>query len=241
MASFFGHLYGGAAVSAGAALAVEGLKWAPPDRVPLLFALGVAGGLLPDIDSDGSTPVRVFFTLLGVMAAFLTCFWLIEDYSVQVLALVWAGVFLFVRFGVFEVFSRLTVHRGIWHSWLAAAFAGLALVDAVYHFGGFSPWESWLAGFFLALGYLTHLCLDEIASFDLLGTRVKRSFGTALKPFSIATPFASVAMLLGVLVLAHQAPTLEPVVAAAGRVRAEYLSTPLWGLQGHKKSQAGLL
>ena len=241
MASFFGHLYGGAAVSAGAALAVEGLKWAPPDRVPLLFALGVAGGLLPDIDSDGSTPVRVFFTLLGVTAAFLICFWLIEDYPVQVLALVWAGVFLFVRFGVFEVFSRLTVHRGIWHSWLAAAFAGLALVDAVYHFGGFSPWESWLAGFFLVIGYLTHLCLDEIASLDLLGTRVKRSFGTALKPFSIAAPLASVAMLLGVLGLAYEAPTLEPVVAAAGRVRAEYLSTPLWGSQGDKKPQAGLL
>jgi len=236
MASFFGHLYGGAAVSAGAALAVEGLKWAPPDRVPLLFALGVAGGLLPDIDSDGSTPVRVFFTLLGVTAAFLICFWLIEDYPVQVLALVWAGVFLFVRFGVFEVFSRLTVHRGIWHSWLAAAFAGLALVDAVYHFGGFS-----LAGFFLVIGYLTHLCLDEVASLDLLGARVKRSFGTALKPFSIAAPLASVAMLLGVLGLAYQAPTIEPVVAAAGRVRAEYLSTPLWGSQGHKKPQAELL
>jgi hypothetical protein len=35
------------------------------------------------------------------------------------------------------------------------------------------------------LGYVTHLVLDEAASVDLLGRRVKRSFGTALKPISL--------------------------------------------------------
>ena len=49
---------------------------------------------------------------------------------------------------------------------------------------------------------------------DLLNNRVKRSFGTALKPFSAASPKASVVMLFGVLLLLYLAPTIEPVVAA---------------------------
>jgi len=217
MAGFSGHLYGGATASAALALTVDRLQWAQPDQIQMLFVLGVVGGLLPDIDSDNSTPVRIVFTLLGVAAAFLVGIVFVEDCTVVELALIWSAVFLLVRFGLLEVFSRLTVHRGIWHSWLGAAFASLAVADIAYHLGGFPPWESWLAGFFMAAGYLTHLCLDEIASLDLLGNRVKRSFGTALKPLSIASPAASTAMFSGVLLLACFAPTLDPVVEAAGR------------------------
>ena len=42
---------------------------------------------------------------------------------------------------------------------------------------------AWLAGGFLFIGYLTHLILDEIYSVDVLGNRIKRSFGTAFKLF----------------------------------------------------------
>lgn len=223
MASFSGHLYGSAAVSATAALGVDSLKWAQPDQVQALFFLGVVGGLLPDIDSDNSIPVKVFFTLLGMFAAFLISFSFVEDYQILELALIWSAVFLLVRFGLFEVFTRLTVHRGVWHSWLAAAFSALSVTDAAHHFGGFAAWESWLAGFFVALGYLTHLCLDEIASVDLLNNHIKRSFGTALKPFSIASPAASAVMFLGVLLLAYSAPSIEPVVEAAGRFQIQGL------------------
>jgi hypothetical protein len=41
---------------------------------------------------------------------------------------------------------------------------------------------------------------------------VRRSFGTALKPFSLAAPRASLAMLASVLLLAYLAPSLEPVL-----------------------------
>lgn len=212
MANFAAHLYGAAAVSSAATLGAYSLGWAGPEQTQMFFFLGVAGGLAPDIDADNSTPVRGFFNLLGVVLAFLVSFALVGRLPVVELALLWCGLFLVVRYGMFELFARFTVHRGVWHSWLAVAFAALATVNGLYHRFGLSAWESWLGGLFVALGYLTHLCLDELASVDLLGNRVKRSFGTALKPFSTAAPRASLAMLVAVIALAYVAPPLQPVL-----------------------------
>jgi len=214
MASFRGHLYGGVVVSAAAGLGVDSLGWAGPGQIPVLFMLGVVGGLLPDIDADNSTPLRMMFILLGVTAAFLVTFSLVDGIAPIERMVLWGAVFLLVRFGLFEVFCRFTVHRGVWHSWLAVAFVTSATVNTAYHLVGASAWDSWLAGSFVALGYLTHLCLDEIAGVDLLNRGLKRSFGTALKPFSIASPAASMAMFLGTLALVYLAPTVAPVVAA---------------------------
>jgi len=214
MASFRGHLYGGVVVSAAGGLGVDSLGWADPSQIPVLFILGVVGGLLPDIDADNSTPLRTMFTLLGVTAAFLVTFSLVDGITPAERMLLWGMVFFLVRFGLFKVFCRFTVHRGVWHSWLAVAFVTSATANTAYHLGGASAWDSWLTGSFVALGYLTHLCLDEIASVDLLNFSLKRSFGTALKPFSITSPPASMAMLLGTLALVYSAPTITPVVAA---------------------------
>jgi len=214
MASFRGHLYGGLVVSAAAGLGVDSLGWASSGQIPVLFILGVVGGLLPDIDADNSTPLRMMFISLGVTAAFLVAFSMVDGIAPVERMLLWGAVFLLVRFGLFEIFCRFTVHRGVWHSWLAAAFMTSATVNIAYHLVGISAWDSWLTGSFVALGYLTHLCLDEIAGVDLLHHRVKRSFGTALKLFSIASPIASIAMFLGTLALVYLAPTVAPVVAA---------------------------
>jgi hypothetical protein len=79
-----------------------------------------------------------------------------------------------------------------------ACAVALLVVLAADRWFALEPALSWLAGGFALLGYLTHLVLDEIASVDLLGNRVKRSFGTAIKPFSLrAWPFSL--MLLGLL------------------------------------------
>jgi hypothetical protein len=217
MANFRAHVYGASAVSSIAALGVHSLGWAGPQQTQLLFLLGVTGGLLPDIDSDNSTPVRGFFTLLGVVLAFLMSFTFVGTLPIVGLAAVWALVFFTVRFGIYEIFARFTVHRGVWHSWLAVIFAGLATANLAHHLAGMTPWDSWLAGSFLALGYLSHLCLDEIAAVDLLGNRVRRSFGTALKPFSLNYPRASLAMLVAVIALVLAAPTPEHLLAAGER------------------------
>ncbi len=216
MAQFIGHLYGGAAISSAAALGVYSAGLAGPEQTQILFLVGVIGGLLPDIDADNSKPVRGFFTLLGVMVSFAVSLSLVGRFPVLELALIWGGVFVAVRYGVLELFARLTVHRGIWHSWLAVAFAGLVCANAAYHLVGLSALDAWLAAAFLGLGYVTHLCLDELASVDLLGNRLRRSFGTALKPFSLKYPGASLAMAAAVVVLSLPAPPLGTLLEVSG-------------------------
>ncbi len=224
MANFSTHLYGGALVSSVGSLAVFGLGWTDPALTQMLFLAGVAGGLLPDIDADNSTPVRGFFTLLGALFAFLASFAMLGRLLPRELVVVWVVVFVGVRFGLFELFSRCTVHRGLCHSWLAAGFSALAALNGAFHLVGFSARESWLVGIFVALGYLTHLFLDESASVDLLRNRVKRSFGTALKPFSMAAPGASLTMFLGAIALAFLAPPVDPILAAAAGVQVDGIS-----------------
>jgi hypothetical protein len=230
MANFATHLYGAAAVSSTASLGLFALGLADARQAQAYFAAGVIGGLLPDIDSDSSTPVRAFFTFVGAAAAFLVCFLVIERLALVELALVWGLVFVLVRYGVFEVFAHFTVHRGIWHSWLAAIFAALAAANFAYWVADRSPWESWVYAGFVALGYLTHLCLDELASVDLLNSRIKRSFGTALKPFSVRSPWSSLGMAGAAMILVLSAPSVSPVLQTARElgVSGESLRVQLW-------------
>lgn len=218
MANFATHLYGAAAVSSAAALGLYSLGLAEGGEAQVYFAIGVVGGLLPDIDSDSSTPVRAFFSIVGAGAAFVVSFACVERFPLLELALIWILVFALVRFGVFEVFARFTVHRGVWHSWLATLFVMLGTANIGYWLMALDPWRSWIAALFVGLGYLTHLCLDELASVDLLNSRVKRSFGTAFKPFSLASRWAPLAMLSGVMLLALLAPSPTPVIERAARL-----------------------
>ncbi len=245
MANFTTHLYGGAVVAGISSLGVYSLGLADTRQAQLYFVLGTVGGLLPDIDSDNSVPVRGFFTLLGVGLAFLMSFALVGKVPLVELSLVWLSIFCFVRFGVFEVFARYTVHRGVWHSWLAVLFVTLVTVNLAYWFVEIPVLDAWLSGLFVSIGYITHLCLDEFASVDLLNSRVKRSFGTALKPFSTASLSASGIMLIAALGLIYSAPSFEPVLAAAketGMISAEFdiwvRDPSLWlaDLQGFGKS-----
>jgi hypothetical protein len=242
MASFVTHLYGAALVSSAAALALHSAGLGSAQETQTYFFLGVAGGLLPDIDADASKPVRGFFTLFAVAVAFFVAFALVARLDWLDATLVWLATFVLVRYGFFEIFARFTVHRGVWHSWLAVALAALATTDVACHLLRTTAWEAWVAGGFVGLGYLTHLCLDELASVDLWGHRVRRSFGTALKPCSLAAPWASLAMLVAVLVLGYAAPSAAPLLAA-GRahgwdpraLEVRVTKAPAWfaGLRGY--------
>jgi hypothetical protein len=71
---------------------------------------------------------------------------------------------------------------------------------------------AWLAGGFVFLGYMTHLVLDEIYSVDVMGRRIKSSFGTALKIFDRRKPGES-ALVAGLAILAFLAtPPSAPFV-----------------------------
>jgi len=235
MANFQTHLNGGTLVSGGTVLAMHGLGAMPEGLTLVLFALGVMGSLLPDIDADASAPVRAFFGVLGAALAFAWTLPLAGRHSPLELTAIWAGLFVAVRYLLGGVFARFTVHRGIWHSWLAAGFAALATANLAHWLLRQTAAVAWAAGFMVGVGYLAHLVLDEVCSVDLLNTRVRRSFGTALKPFSVKDPGSSLALLAAVVLLVWVAPPADwivSLVSAADRPADPFAAALAFGTNG---------
>lgn len=207
MANFKTHLFAAAGLSGIAALACAKAGLAPAPEIPLLLGLGTLGGLLPDIDSDNSIPLRIAFYLLAFALAFLAMFQFVGRYTVVELAAIWLGVFVGVRYLMLELFIAHTTHRGNFHSLLAVVFFGLGAASLALNAFAQPRAIAWLQGSFVGLGYLVHLTLDEMYSVDLLNRRIKRSFGTALKPVSLKRWRSALAMALAVAALY---PTVPP-------------------------------
>lgn len=220
MADFRTHLIVGIAASGIGAGALASVGVLNPAAAPACFALGALGALLPDVDLDHSIPARVAFSLVALAGAFALVLALAPRWSLAELALAGTGAWLVLRYGVFGAINRWTVHRGLVHSLPAAAAFALATVLGAHRLYGAPAEVAWLAGGFLGAGFVVHLVLDEICSVDLLGRRLKRSFGTALS-------FGDVRNLPGTLAL----------YALAGGL---YRMCPPAGGLGQKLSDAGL-
>jgi len=184
MANFKTHLAVAAALSGVLATGFLEVGVAAPRDVGLYFAMGTLGGILPDIDADNSIPGRMMFSFFALVIAFLTLFSRVGVYSIAELSILWAVIYVVVRYVIFLMFARLSVHRGVFHSLLAAAFFGFLTTSLAYHLFRLSTLGAWMTGLFVSVGYVIHLVLDEVYSVDLTGARVKRSFGTALKLIS---------------------------------------------------------
>jgi membrane-bound metal-dependent hydrolase YbcI (DUF457 family) len=181
MASYRGHL--AFSTTLGAAYAAFGwwhlgLDWGPACLAGGMTALG---GLLPDLDSDSSVPVRELFSLAAAVTPFLL-FARVRALTAnreQTLVIL-AGLYLLIRYVVSELFKRMTAHRGMFHSLPGMVITGLA-VYLLYH----DPDQRvrvYLA-FGTALGFLSHLVLDELCDVDFLGRRphLGRFAGNPLK------------------------------------------------------------
>ena len=212
MANFQTHLNVGILVSAAATLSLHLAGVVEQSQLPALFVLGVAGSLLPDIDSERSKPIGLLFNVLGAALAFAITLPLAARFQPLALIAIWATVFLAVRYGVLKVFSSFTTHRGVWHSWLAIAAVSLATTNLAYWVWEHRAEDAWIAGLTVGIGYLTHLVLDEFSSVDLFNARVKRSFGTALKPISLKYPWSTIAMAAVLAALISVAPPVDGVL-----------------------------
>ncbi len=194
MANFKTHFFVASVASAVASVTVLAAGLASLRQALTYFAIGLIGGVLPDIDADNSAPVRLLFNGLALGLAFISVSYLVDQLSIAELVLVWGATYLAIRYLAFAVFTRFTVHRGVFHSILAAVFfAGLTASVASHGFGSQAQ-IAWLSGCFLFMGYLVHLILDEVYSVDLLNRRVKRSFGSALKIVSLQRVWPSFAL-----------------------------------------------
>lgn len=156
---------------------------APIETSVLAGALCSVSGMLPDMDSDSGRPVQE----MSAFAAAVVPMLMLERFSTlgwshEMMALAGAGIYAAIRFGAAEIFKRYTVHRGMWHSLPACLACGLLAFLIVA--GPDIAIRLFKAGA-VSLGFLSHLVLDEIWSFQLRSGKlnVKKSFGTALKFF----------------------------------------------------------
>ncbi len=194
MANFTTHIaVGTVAAGALATLTLAADVVAPENLVAVTMA-GVLGSVLPDIDLKDSRPGRAMFAGLGVFFSFAVLFTYATRYSIAELWILWLGTLVLVRYGLHAVFHYLSVHRGIWHSILAAFFCSAATAIVFYHILGKHEGVAWLGGGFMFIGYLVHLVLDEMYSVDVMDIRIKASFGTAMKLIDLRHPYASAAM-----------------------------------------------
>jgi hypothetical protein len=164
----------------GAAYFMYGVPW--PTCVLAGGLCGVSG-MLPDIDSDSGTPLRESIAFAAAIVPMMLLHRFQQmGLSHELIILAAAGMYLLVRFGVAWLLKHYTVHRGMFHSLPAAVvFGEIAFLLAS---GDDVRLRAYKAGA-VVLGYLSHLVLDEIYSFQWRHgrLRLKSSFGTAVKLF----------------------------------------------------------
>ncbi len=219
MANFKVHI--SVAAGAGGLLASFALagELADPAQTLALAAGTTLGGILPDLDSDNSTPLKIIFTSLAGILAFLFMFAQAEVYSLLELWLLWTAVYLVVRYPLLRIFTEWTVHRGVFHSVVAALFFWFLTTTLGYYVLDADRGFAWLLGLFVALGFMVHLLLDELYSVDLMNKRLKRSFGTALKIINFNDMKSSMALIIATLLVYLMTPGADQFLQALGSAR----------------------
>ncbi|WP_230655792.1 metal-dependent hydrolase [Psychrobacter sp. I-STPA10] len=210
MANFKTHLNGAFAVSGILGLVSYKAGLINGHQFLVCVAIGTIGGLLPDIDSDHSTPIRLGFDAASLIVAFALVIHWRTHLSLLSLLVLWLAAYGVMRYGMFTLFTKMTVHRGIIHSipYMAALALGLVCVNA-YLFD--TPvMLSWLYGLFLFIGAMVHLGLDEAYSVDLLNRRLKRSSGTAMKLYQHKQRFYYIALYMIIAAAIFIAPPFIP-------------------------------
>ncbi len=222
MANFNTHL-GVAAVGSGmlATLCLQVGLVDAKDAI-LLASMGVIGGILPDIDLHYSYPSRILFSLLGIITAFLWIFAAENELPIIQLWGAGLGIYLLVRYPIWTLFQKVTVHRGAIHSIGVAVLFCFATAAISFHLFSRPDFISWLIASFIFLGFILHLLLDEIYSVDFMGHRLKRSFGTAFKLLDFKDKKSSaliIAGIAGLWFLTPDASTFTDTITSAETYR----------------------
>jgi len=147
----------------------------------IVLALGVIGGMLPDLDANNSTPTEIMFRLISIFFPLVVLLSIEHILPILYIVSIWAIASFILNFILFEIFLKLTTHRGIFHTIPMGVLFGEVTVLISQHLVGMSQTFSSIAGFFVFFGFVSHLILDEIYSIDFKSMSLKSSFGTAFK------------------------------------------------------------
>lgn len=206
MANFSTHLAIGTVVSGATAAACSSGGLVTANQAISGFLIGTIGSLLPDLDSDNSTIVKLVFSLFGIVAAIAFSVKYFTRYSIVELLLIWTFIYYLFTMGVGWLFKSRTRHRGLFHSIPAMLLFGF-LTAILFHKGLKSgPVVALVYGLFMMVGYVTHLALDEVFSVDLANAAIKSSFGSAIKLFDTKNWIGTILIWLLVLVSAAALP-----------------------------------
>lgn len=184
MASFREHVTFSSLLGLGyGGLSVVAAGYTPQQGI-LAGCLAGIGGMLPDLDLPTGKPGREVFSLTAaIVPLFLVnrvqrLFHLPNEAEVTILCIV--AMYVAIRYGLAWVVARFSVHRGMFHSYPAMVIAG-----EVVYLSYPSPFTTvkLLMGGGVAVGFLSHLLLDELWSVKWNGLvpELKKSSGTAMK------------------------------------------------------------
>lgn len=184
MAAFREHITFSTLLGAGYGVAASTVLGFTPTQGILAAALTGIGGMLPDIDLDDGRPGREIFSFVAAIAPMFLVHHVLRffklPYEAETILLTLISLYIIVRFGVSELVNRLSIHRGMFHS-IPAMF--IAADIAYLGYPGPNIKSKILMATGVAIGFLSHLILDEIYSVELNGVavRLKKSAGSALK------------------------------------------------------------
>ncbi|SFV64357.1 hypothetical protein MNB_SV-9-1095 [hydrothermal vent metagenome] len=201
MANFNTHIIVGATISLVVSETLIAMEVLSPTLASVAFFLGTLGSLMPDIDSNHSKSIRVSFSMISILVTMLLISAKSKFYSLAELLIMSLVILGFIRFGIIKFFRLTAKHRGMFHSIPVAFIWGITTAIISNIFIGLTPLISWIFGFMIIIGYLTHLVLDEIYSVDLVNKKIKKSFGTALKLVKTKTPIDKIQTLLIYIIL----------------------------------------
>jgi len=179
VSGFLGVLFGVGTVFSGGFSVVHGA---------LAAALTWVAGMLPDLDSGSGRPIRELFSLSAALAPLLLLKRLLAwSGDVETAALLIVLLYVLVRYGGAWMVGRIAVHRGMFHS-VPALLIAAELTFLAYQTDALRV--RLMMATAAALGYLSHLVLDELYSVTWTGIRLKRNqaAGSALKVFGNSLP-----------------------------------------------------
>lgn len=181
------------------------------------------GGILPDLDSESGRPVREMFGLTAAVAPLLllgrALYWTgLPNDPEHVMAL-FLAMYLTIKYGLARLVGAFSVHRGMFHSIPALLIAAQA---AYLGFPSSSARVKLLMAGSVAIGFFSHLLLDELYSVQWSGVRLtlKKSAGSALKLFGPGFSGNAIAYMLlaGLTVLSlSQAGIIGPAESPSMR------------------------
>lgn len=147
----------------------------------LSACLAWIGGMLPDLDSETGKPVQEIFGAVAALAPLVLMHRLLQlGNDPDRVLLIGVALYAGVRYGGSSLLGWLSVHRGMFHSVPALLIAA----ELVYlGYPAIDHNVKLLMALAVAVGFLSHLLLDELYSVEWTGSRIRlnKAAGSALK------------------------------------------------------------